>query len=514
MRRSPAFPMLLAALTVLLTSIATAPPASTAPPADRRAPSLSVSPANGAFTAGQELTFTGNIGRSGRQKVRLQSNMGRPGDAWKPVPGATARTAASGAFTLRTRAWAMVGIKFRVVGKGGRTPAWTSQVVHQDLNITASSDGLWSGEAVIGSPVRIVADTRTMPLLLGRATTLQQRVGTGWADVAHGVVGADGLSTFTLTPTAIGTTVYRVRLEEFRRGIGYTGWFPSYPLYVETRASADEWWDARRRTAVGGTARTSADPLPSRAAARAFQSTAAATYKWGTQQFDFDWEQGHSLTDAPAGIVRRGWWLDESDGTGRTALRNGALHMSSNSEGAGRSGSRGSMWATLNGNAQAYGRWETRMMPMLFGGGTNDYTISLDLVPADPAARRCGGQDITMLQVRPGTSEVLVGARNLAGTQWIRRVGGVQVANTFHAYAVEVARKKITWFIDGRPVGQVRDRSAVSGVPLTVRVSVTGGEDMRTTRVLWDWVRGYPMDRGARTPRTTHLTRGTHSLTC
>lgn len=511
MRRSPSFPLLLAALAVLLASVVTALPASSAAD-ERRAPSLSVSPANGTFTAGQELTFTGNIGRSGRQKVRLQSNMGRPGDAWKPVPGASSKTNASGAFTIRTQAWAMLGIKFRVAGKGARTPAWTSQVVHQEVDLISASDDLGSGAAVVGRPVRIVADTSRMPLLLGRGTTLQQRSGTGWVDVAPGVVGADGRSEFAVTPATAGTTVYRVRLEAFRQGIGYVGWFPSYPLYVEARGSAEEWWNARSQR-PSTQPRVSADPVAPRLL-KPFQTTAAATLKWGTQQFDFDWEQGHSLTDAPAGLVRRGSWLDESDGTGRTALRNGALHMSSNSEGAGRSGSRGSMWATLNGNAQAYGRWETRMMPMLFGGGTNDYTVSFDLVPADPAARRCGAQDITLLQVRPRTSEVLVGARNLAGTQWTRRIGGVQLVNTFHAFAVEVDRKKITWFIDGRPVGQVRDRSAISGLPLTVRVSMTGGEDMKTTRVLWDWIRGYPMGRGAKTPKAPHLSRGTHTLTC
>lgn len=512
MRRFFPVSLLLTGLTVLLTSVLSALPATSAVD-ERRAPTLAVSPANGTYTAGQELTFTGNIGRSGRRKVRLQSNIGRPGDAWKPVPGASARTSASGAFTLRTRAWAMQGIKFRVVAKGTRTPVWTSQVAHQEVDLTSTTGGLWAGAAVVGSPVSIVADTRRMPLLLGRRTTLQQRSGIGWVDVAPGVVGADGRSQFAVTPTGPGTTVYRVRLEAFRQGIGYVGWFPSYPLYVEARASAEEWGRTRADRAPAQLPTPEADPIAPRLL-KPFQTTAAATLKWGTQHFDFDWEQGHSLTDRPAGLSRRGWWLDESDGTGRTALRNGGLHMSSNSEGAGRSGSRGSMWATLSGNARAHGRWETRMMPMLFGGGTHDYTVSFDLVPADPAARRCGAQDITLLQVRPRTSEVVVGARNLAGTQWTRRVGGVQIANAFHAFAVEVGRKKITWFIDGRPVGQVRDRSAVSGLPLTVRVSVTGGEDMQTTRVLWDWVRGYRMGRGARTPKAPHLSRGTHTLTC
>ena len=59
-------------------------------------------------------------------------------------------------------------------------------MVHQEVDVATATDGLETGQAVVGSPVRIIADTRRMPLLLGRGTTLQQRSGTGWVDVAPG----------------------------------------------------------------------------------------------------------------------------------------------------------------------------------------------------------------------------------------------------------------------------------------------------------------------------------------
>jgi hypothetical protein len=511
MRRNP-FPARAAALALSLgVALALAAPAASTPLAAvaARAASLSVTPANGEFTAGQQLTFTGNLGRSGK-RVQLQSNMGRPGDVWRDVPGATGRTNASGNFTIRTQAPSMYGIHYRAVAGTRTTPTWTSQVRHQEVSVTAETDrtDLGWGQGLVGYPLTVTASTAAMPLIPGRSLSLQQRVGTGWTTVATGTLGPEGTGTFAVTPATPGTLVYRVRLEDWNSGVGHVGWFPSYPVYVEVLASppAEPARPAapRYRPTVPAMADARMAPV---------QTTAAATNKWGIQRFDFDWEHGESLTDkASIGTRRRGWWLDAADGSGRVAMRNGAMQMSSAPEGG---TSRGSLWATLQRNTQPYGRWETRVMPMTAGRGSVDYRVRAELVPAD-AGQRCGGPGITLFDVTPSQSQVIIGATSPSGAQWTRTVPGVAIDNAFHAFAVEVTPKKITWFIDGKAVGRVTDRAAISGQPMTVRMTMqaSGAETMRTTRTLVDWVRAYPADTGRKTKGGVRLGRGTYAPTC
>ena len=67
----------------------------------------------------------------------------------------------------------------------------------------------------------------------------------------------------------------------------------------------------------------------------------------------------------------------------------------------------------------------------------------------------------------------------------------VALADVSHNYAVEVARDHITWFLDGRPIATVKDRAAISDVPLTLRLSLQGdgNKEMNRTRAMFDWMR-------------------------
>ncbi|RYB94420.1 glycosyl hydrolase family protein [Nocardioides oleivorans] len=466
-----------------------------------RAGTLSASPGNGSFTAGQEITLRGSIGAGGRRTVHLQSNLGRSGDVWRDVAGARTRTTAGGRFTLRVPAHSS-HIVYRVVSGSRRTSTWTSDAVHQEVVLTAR------GSAVAGQPLTLVADTSAMPLLVGRALTLQQRVGASWTSLASSAVGSDGTGSFTVTPSATGPAVYRVRQEDFDQGVGHVGWFPSYPVYVDVRRTARE----RPSTRVAAPA---PEPVLRRSAPH--QSTAAGSLRWGKQLYDFDWEFGESLSDrAAVGTRRRGSWTDASDGTGRIAMRNGAMQLSSNSEGAGRAGSQGSLAAMLQGGAaQAYGRWETRLMPMVQAGGSTDYVLKAELIPLADAATGCDARAITLVEARPSTSGITIGARAATGQAWSRTLP-VTTNQSFHAYAVDVTPRRITWFVDGKAVGRVTDPAAISGQSMTVRISMqaSGTAPMRTTRTLVDWVRSYPAGTGQRTRGGTRLTPGTHTATC
>ena len=154
-------------------------------------------------------------------------------------------------------------------------------------------------------------------------------------------------------------------------------------------------------------------------------------------------------------------------------------------------------------------------MPMATARGSVDYRIRAELVPAD-AAQACSGPAITLFDVAPSQSQVTIGATSANGSQWTRTVPGVTINNAFHAFAVEVTAKKITWFIDGKAVGRITDRAAISGQPLTVRLTMqaSGAETMRTTRTLVDWVRGYPAGTGKKTKGGVRLGRGSYPRTC
>lgn len=394
-------------------------------------------------------------------------------------------------------------IAYRVAGGSRRTPTWTSNAVFQEVTLSASRS------AVAGQPLTLVADTSAMPLLEGRVLTLQQRIGASWTTITTSSVGPDGRGSFLVEPTGAGQAVYRVRAEDWDRGVGHVGWFPSYPLYVDVAAAGS----TSNRLPTSARQRSLAPTLTK---APPHQVTAAGSRRWGIQRYDFDWEYGESLTDrAVIGSNRRGQWLDTSTGTGRVMMRNGAMQLSSNSEGAGRAGSTGSLSATLQGNVQPYGRWETRAMPMVFAGGSTDYVLRAELLPQADLATGCDSRSISLFETRPSTPGVTIGAHAPGGVSWQRTLD-VTTQRTFHAYAVEVSPKKITWFVDGRPVGRVTDAAAISGQPLTVRITMaaSGNEQMRTTRTLVDWVRAYSPDKGIPTRGGTRMSAGSYAPTC
>jgi hypothetical protein len=81
--------------------------------------------------------------------------------------------------------------------------------------------------------------------------------------------------------------------------------------------------------------------------------------------------------------------------------------------------------------------------------------------------------------------------RGSARDDFTPRVGAFNVA-------VEVARRHLTWFLDGNAVASVTQRAAVPGVPLTLRLSLRGQgqQEMNQTSLISDWQRGFPISTG------------------
>ncbi|HET7688820.1 MAG TPA: hypothetical protein VFK41_00440 [Nocardioidaceae bacterium] len=275
---------------------------------------------------------------------------------------------------------------------------------------------------------------------------------------------------------------------------------------------------------VGAADEASTDVTAGRGGVKA--TTSANKYGWHPAIFDFGWEYGESLTDKPArGKRLRGGWVDASNGSGRAALHNAGLMLESKfgrvRPGDAGPGDHGTTSVTLRGNAQTYGRWEVRIRPWVIESGGRDYRVRFELVPDDPTKRACGARSITVADVTPRQPEVRFGAFTpVRSKAWRGRVGSLTISRVARAYAVEVARDHISWFVDGRLVGTVRDSSAIPGVPLTIRLSLVGSEDgggqleMNHTYAIMDWVRAYGIKNGQHPKRGARLTTGKHPYGC
>ena len=63
----------------------------------------------------------------------------------------------------------------------------------------------------------------------------------------------------------------------------------------------------------------------------------------------------------------------------------------------------------------------------------------------------------------------------------------------------------------------MKSRAAVSGVPMTLRLSLQGKgtmTEMNRTRSIFDWMRAWPIDTGRRVTNGHKMTAGTHNGAC
>lgn len=486
--------------------------------------SLNVTP--GLYVGGQKLTFEGKLGNS-RRSIHLQFHMNRPGDRWTDIDRFHGSTDDDGHFEFTYPAPAMFGISLRVAGEGLATPRWTFSAQSQEVLVTVRANDLDLGDGVVvaGRPFTVRVDTAPNaerradlppPVFPGRTVTLQRRVrGHEWKSLDTAVTDAEGRAKFEVTVEEPGQEVYRVRQEDWFEKGNQIGWFPSFPVEVQVLSGLPRTTAASRPASVTQT-EESAGWWPV-AAKVGPQTTASQSYGWAPAQWDFGWEYGESLTSLPhKALVMKGRWVDASDGSGRAVHYNGGLLLDSRWGSNTGPGDVGDTWVTLRGNPMAHGRWEVRLRPWATETSAADYTIRAELIPDDPDDYACGARTITMVEVDVHQDEAHYGVRARDGREWVGTQSGLAINQTPHAFGVQVTKRHITWFVDGRPVGTVRDDAAISGVPLTMRLTLDGDgrKEMNRTRAIWDWQRGFTLDRGDIPTSDRRLDRGRHDITC
>ena len=501
------------ALIVLATSLSAlaVPAASSSSSAQRAATTLEIGPEE--FVGGQSLTFTGSLPEAPSTKLRLQTLFNRVGDAWSTRDEIVGTTDATGSFSFDYPGPGNYGIRYRVQAvTGAVTPAVFLEPRQQEVVLSVGDgDEQEQATVVAGTPFTIDVDTtptgrgnlgRPAPAFPGRRLTLEQRVRDDeWEQLDETTAADDGSAHFDLVLDDLGTQAYRVVMDDIRTDGHQIGWFPSYPLEVTAVASAAE------LPATGPARTTVVRPAPARTSGTPGQGhatpLASQRYRWGPALFDFAWEGGESLTDQPyRGTRRTGQWIDASDGSGRVARYNGGMALSSHvSEWPGE-GDHGTTTATLEGNAMTYGRWEFRRRIDVFEDAGNDYRITIDLVPANDPEAECGVSVINVADIVFDSTRARIGVsstradRSWSGARRVPRLGDGP-----HTFGIEITRRHITWFLDGKSLATVRNNKAVPGVPLTPRLGLVGRgqEEMRRTRVLYDWQRGWHLNKQAAT---------------
>ncbi len=244
--------------------------------------------------------------------------------------------------------------------------------------------------------------------------------------------------------------------------------------------------------------------------AKAGGTTAAQQYRWGDLQWDYAWEFGESLSSQAYRGKRfaGGSWTDHSTGTGRVVKYGGGLEFHSGEvTQAFKAPDFGTTTLTLEGKPAQRGRWELRerihLYPKQDAAGGEAYTFVAELIPEDPALYDCGRHNITIARAEIGASSVRVGA-NAGNKAWSRSIGGFGRGEADdRLYGIQVAKRRITWFIDGRAVASLRAPAAIPKIPMTVRMRLLGkgSTEMKKTDVRIDWVRQYDLKRGNKTPK-------------
>lgn len=485
--------------------------------ASQHAASLTISPDT--YVGGQLLRWKGNVGHTGVRSFGLQYDMGW---GWIPIKTFHRQTARDGSFSFRRIAPSMMNIRYRVVAGRYVTPATTFYARTQDLTIRKTGDpdsntnppalvdpGVTFGITVDTTPDHIFRSPGStgLPVFAGRDLALQKRHDDGtWHTVDTAHVQSDGSGSFSGLSEPAGISVYRVKEGNWFKDGNEIGWIPSFPLYVLSGAQAQVSYAALHANIDQQL------PVPAPTRVGGAQSpTASQEYRWFPSLFDFGWESGQSLSSKPQrGTDKRGHWQEYTDGAGRVAKFNGGLSLDSKRYTGFGPGDFGTTMATLAGNSMAQGRWETSLrIRNAFEDTGHPYDVRAELVPARAADYDCGAHNITVADISPFSKAMQFGVRSRQYA-WSGQASAPTDprAKAFNV-AVEVAKKHITWFLNGKAVGSVTTASALPGVPLTLRLSLVGvdGQEMDQTGLISDWQRGFPITTGDQTASGHKLDR-------
>ncbi len=201
------------------------------------------------------------------------------------------------------------------------------------------------------------------------------------------------------------------------------------------------------------------------------------------------------------GPLARRWKVE---GPGQVRNQHGMLTLNT--------GTKGTVSAQLMRPGRAYGRWEVRLRQREGGHAFAPYRVLTELVPVTEEGEGCGEQNISLNKFTMGDDKVNFYIRtrpdNLFQASMKRSFGQDQ----WHTFAVEVTRKRISWFVDSHVIRTETRSAALSGRKFQVRFTMLAqkGKRMNKARMQMDWLRYWtlqaPNERSTKAPKTKQTT--------
>jgi hypothetical protein len=223
---------------------------------------------------------------------------------------------------------------------------------------------------------------------------------------------------------------------------------------------------------------------------------AQSTFKWGRPAWQDDYETGRKAKRYHV------------QGPGLVQHQHGMLTLNTADE--------GTVTATSTRAGADTGRWEIRLRSRRYSTQFADYKVRTELVPAG-RDERCGAQNIGLQGYRFGDDRANFWIRNLPNREYTADKALNLADNQWHTFAVEVRRKRISWFVDAHVVRTERRPAALSGVPFTVRYSMVAepGARMNRSRMQMDWLRYFTLDRkNAKSTEAPRPAAGVYTAAC
>lgn len=198
---------------------------------------------------------------------------------------------------------------------------------------------------------------------------------------------------------------------------------------------------------------------------------AGNTFGWGKAPVDYRY----------VGPLKRSQW--KVKGPGLVQNQHGMLTLNT--------AKRGTVSATQVTKGHAVGRWEVRMRSRTYSRRHHDYRVLVELVPAGKRPEYCGAHNVSIAAYTPNKTMVSHYIRTRPDNRYIARKGLSLRNDQWHTFAVEVTKKRISWFVDAHVISTEKRDDALSGVPFAVRFTMEAedGKRMNQSRMQMDWLR-------------------------
>lgn len=228
----------------------------------------------------------------------------------------------------------------------------------------------------------------------------------------------------------------------------------------------------------------------------AYPRNAAKVYRWGVENWSYEFEKGP--------FPRRHW---ESNHPKLIGQQSGMLTIKAPAR-----AHKIVVWP--NDQVARYGRWEARLRAVELNSLGKHFKFTWRLVAAGGA--RCGGNQVVLSSYRPGDRAVQGVVRTLPDNEFSYSSRRDLRSRAWHAFAIEVTRNHISWFVDTRVVHTERRPAALSGVKLRPQFVIKAGKGLkRKSMMQMDWVRYYTLARpGARSIAAPRMVKGTFGGAC